>query len=588
MSIEQKREETYREASDLLNQFQKCAIVRPCGFGKTGLCTKFLNEYISEGKHVLYLYPSEVVKTAVLRMYYSIFAKKKEEKTIPNVTFCTFMKLVSQYKRDKLDFGIVDLIIVDECHAMGAENTSNALKMLLEKYPKAKLLGVTATPQRSDNFDEITEFFTVKSNDNEFVSMTSDYTLHDAFKDGLFLIPYYCYCNYADPKKNKVDLSKKKELSKVFDGLSKDEKTALIHDFKEGMLKEATIWNAPNTIRHILDQYAETKYMKFIVFFSSFKNMKEMGTKVRSWFHKAYPDHKISVLKISSETPEYHDNTEKLNKMVFKENHIDLIYACDMLNLGYHVDNITGIMMVRKTESPIIYPQQFGRVISSNRTNGGIIFDMVDNIHTVANHSVLEHPSKFTDNAKKRYNELIEKKKMSEMISIYEKDPTNVVILQEEAEHPGFIKKLEEAMTHKEDFEWTNKDDKELNALCRRFPEPTKKQTLSAYDDLIVIGKGADYAAIVNKMVLEAEIIRRQKAAKNYVENFDYISNSTDNFKKTDGTIYTRKEAIALLPEKELLPLKPYLDCYRVAKEALIEELKNEERLREASEKAAS
>ena len=568
MNIEQRRNETYMEAMDLLKQFNKCAIIRPCGFGKTGLCTRALKEYINNGKKVLYLYPIDIVRQAVLKMYY--VSNTVVEDTIPNVTFCTFLKLVSLYKKGSFNFGSIDLIIVDECHAMGAKNTSVALNELLRTYPEAKLLGVTATEQRSDNFDEIAEFFTVQSNGHELISQVSDYTLHDAFKDGLFLAPYYCYCNYADVKANNIKLPTSKKFQNNFAGLNDIEKLTLIHDFKENMIKESTIWNAPNTIRRILDQYTDTSYLKFIVFFSSFKNMKEMGIKVNEWFKEAYPDHTITILPVSSENQEYHDNTQKLNDMTYKNNHIDLIYACDMLNLGYHVSDITGIMMVRKTESPIIYPQQFGRVISSNRAKGGIIFDMVDNIHTVANHSVLERQSKFTTEAKEKMNELLEKKEINHLISVYESNPNDPEIIEKEAEDPTFKDRLQNAITHKEDYEWTDKNETILKNLLRRFSKKDSNMKSSIYDDLIVIGREAKDKEILNKMVLEAEVIRIQKAVKNYFENFEYVKS---NYHKEDGSLYTRKEAIDKLPE-ELLPLAPYLGCYHIARDAFINALK--------------
>ena len=40
--IEKLRESTYQEAVDLLNNFGQCAIIRPTGFGKTGLLTRFI------------------------------------------------------------------------------------------------------------------------------------------------------------------------------------------------------------------------------------------------------------------------------------------------------------------------------------------------------------------------------------------------------------------------------------------------------------------------------------------------------------------------------------------------------------------
>ena len=40
--IDDLREQTYQEARALLKAHRKCAIIRPTGFGKTGLLTRFI------------------------------------------------------------------------------------------------------------------------------------------------------------------------------------------------------------------------------------------------------------------------------------------------------------------------------------------------------------------------------------------------------------------------------------------------------------------------------------------------------------------------------------------------------------------
>ena len=64
--IEQLREETYLEAKDLLQTYGKSVIIRPTGFGKTGILTRFIREY----KHVIYLYPTDIIRQTVLDFYY--------------------------------------------------------------------------------------------------------------------------------------------------------------------------------------------------------------------------------------------------------------------------------------------------------------------------------------------------------------------------------------------------------------------------------------------------------------------------------------------------------------------------------------
>ena len=48
----------------MLDEYGKCAVIRPTGFGKTGILTRLLKS--GKFKNIIFLYPSEVVKDAVL------------------------------------------------------------------------------------------------------------------------------------------------------------------------------------------------------------------------------------------------------------------------------------------------------------------------------------------------------------------------------------------------------------------------------------------------------------------------------------------------------------------------------------------
>ena len=86
---------------------------------------------------------------------------------------------------------------------------------MIETYPNAHLLGATATPIRSDDFNIRTHFF-----DSCEVSR---YSLNNAIQDGTFVKPYYIYGTFLASENflrltNKVNESNiKSTLSKVWD-----------------------------------------------------------------------------------------------------------------------------------------------------------------------------------------------------------------------------------------------------------------------------------------------------------------------------------------------------------------------------------
>ena len=119
--------------------------------------------------------------------------------------------------------------------------------------------------------------------------------------------------------------------------------------------------------------------MKFIVFFSEKQSLELRRKEVEKWFRTAYPMMRIRNTIVTSDT-EYANNIYDLDKLTNEAGTIDLIYCIDMLNMGYHISDLTGVVMLRGTKSSIIYKQQIGRCLSVSSTNTPIIFDLVNNI----------------------------------------------------------------------------------------------------------------------------------------------------------------------------------------------------------------
>lgn len=383
--IETIREDTYCDLLKKLHQYHKCSLIRPTGFGKTWMLTKLIQE--PEFKNILYLYPIQVIKNTVIERYYDDISAEDasidEEtiqtadalKTIPNVTLMTYNKLarLSIKEINSLKF---DLIIFDEVHRLGAEKSKLNVSRLIACNKNAYFVGATATPNRMDGFDVINVFFNDIS--------VFDYNAHDAFKDGLLKRPYYCYCTYdiqGDIKNTEKELNEPAFTA----GITDVETSMSEMIFKKHVIEASKLYNMQTVIKETCDEcLADTSYMKFIIFFSSTRNLNSKKDTVREWYQTAFPNHKIRPLVIISETQTLADNINKLSELKHDTNTIDLIFCIDMLNMGYHVNDLSGIMMYRGTSSDIIYIQQLGRALSSGAENPCIVFDVVDNLHRKA------------------------------------------------------------------------------------------------------------------------------------------------------------------------------------------------------------
>lgn len=466
ITIEQLREDTYNEVIKMLNEKGKCALIRPTGFGKTGILTRLCSHY----SKVLFLYPADIVEEALRRFYYgdNDYYKYSE---IPGVTIESFRSIQGKSKDEiKYMMSGIELIIVDECHRLGGTETYKAFKEIIELFPNVPRIGATATPERMDLVDVVGDFF-----DNCTVSTITMHDMIGIYK--IFKKPYYCYCSYGEADTNEVI----NEYRKNYDKLSTEEINTAEEILKSRLIEISNLQNMPNIVKDCCEYAFDKEYIKFIVFFSGFKHMADKGDTVEEWFREAFPNYTLDKLIISSENEDYANNVYKLNKLRKQINHIDLVYCIDKINMGFHVGDLTGIVMYRGTASGIVYQQQLGRVINS--VYSGIVIDIVDNIHRKALYENLGKLGSATVKKKKRLTSLIKKK--------------------EKLERQG--KTLSEA------------EQKELYKLASEVKSFLESREKPAYnrlleEDLIAIGNEATYRELIAKTVAEPISMRCRQA----------------------------------------------------------------------------
>lgn len=382
MSDFKEQEKTLKNVLQILNKWGKGIIIRPTGFGKTWLLTTLISKF----KKVLYVYPAQVIKDTVVDKYYKDFDENEDANIDPetvdlintlrengeilNCDLMTYNKLARSSK-EELAAIQYDLIIFDECHRLGGPATKIATETLMTVQEKAKFVGATATPTRMDNFDVASYFF-----DDH---ITYNYTLYDAIENGLLQKPNYCFCTIN------TDKDVKDAMSEAGENINDPEIAQCLNKI---MIEAAKFNNMPKIIKGVHKECGiKTDYMKFIVFFTSRKHMADKIGDVEEWFKTAYPKHTINTIRISCASNE-RNNTDLLPTLKRKKNTIDLVGCIDMINMGYHVDDLTGIIMYRLTKSSIIYIQQLGRALSAGNNNASIVFDVVDNLHTKAAYNI--------------------------------------------------------------------------------------------------------------------------------------------------------------------------------------------------------
>lgn len=356
------KQETIKSTKDMLNKNQKCCLVRPTGFGKNYLAFQMAKEYST----VIFIYPRDIIKEDVLNNY-------KNNLSTYDTTLMTisYQKLVKEYKKDNeipWFLPILDnektLIILDECHLACASSTFKVIKELSSIMIKSKMLGLTATPERADGKNPISDIF-----DNHEVFK---YSLSDAIHDEIFFKPHYIKGTFEVSEKILEYIEKEKDLKKNQDINSND-----LYCLNSEILRMGNL-----DMKHILEKYLNTliedkSYMKFMVFYPTISILNSKYSEIVDAFKEIFPSHNVNVLIIHSKG--YRSNLKILSTLVKREYTIDLIFSVDMINLGYHIDDINGIIMNRPTWSDIIYKQQIGRCINIASKINPIIFDFVGN-----------------------------------------------------------------------------------------------------------------------------------------------------------------------------------------------------------------
>lgn len=367
-------EMNYDMTKKMLDDTGRCLIIRPTGFGKTYIMTHICKLY----KSVIYLVPR---KSIINQIYgqdkgkFIDFAKSK-------IKFLTYQKLVFMSKRlssreDYFEYFNAPnskntLIIFDEAHSMGADKTSFAIDKLLKVYTKAHYLGGTATPNRSDLNNYRLKYF---GNDQ-----LPYYGIMDAIKDGIFVKPLYVYSLYGwDTFLEDIE----KEIDKDNTVYPDKRKIQLVSEIKRSRQKFIKEGNVSNILSKYVEKMGyDTHYMKYLVFFHDCATLEAKHEEIERDFAKAFPLNKIRSTIVCSDSAKHISNKNIINNLHAEKDEgvIDLIFSVDMLSLGYHSDDITGIIMFRPTDSDIVYRSQIGRVFSINSTNRPIIFDFVGNL----------------------------------------------------------------------------------------------------------------------------------------------------------------------------------------------------------------
>ena len=302
-------------------QHNKALIVAATGSGKTYLAA-FDVQQVQPKKCLFVVHSTKILKDA----------KASFEKIIPNANtglldgqhkdvnadylFATNLSLLNQLSKFSPDH--FDYIIIDEAHHV----VSSSYKSILEHFSPQFLLGMTATPERIDVAD-VYEVF-----DH---NVAVDIRLRDALEQDL-VVPFHYFgvVEAATIDYQHIDMNKPEELARLLKN----------HYRVEHIIEQIDFYGFDGDKLQAIGFCVDVDHAKYMA-----KEFSEMG---------------IPALALSGNDPQ-HTREKAIDELQSTQHSLNIIFTVDIFNEGVDIPAINTVLMLRPTQSPIIFIQQLGR-----------------------------------------------------------------------------------------------------------------------------------------------------------------------------------------------------------------------------------
>lgn len=321
---------------------KKALLISATGTGKTYLSAFDVRAY--KPKRMLFIAHREQLLTQAKKSYervladtvtYGILSGNAKESDADFVfsTVQTLSKDVTQFEKDAFDY-----IVIDEVHRAGAPTYQKILDYFTPKF----LLGMTATPERGDNIDIYALF------DH---NIAYEIRLQKALEMNLL-----CPFKYFGLEDISID-GRLIEDNAAFNMLVSDERVRQV-------LKNAEYYGHSG------------KRVKGLIFCNEVKVAQELSEKFKAYGYK-------------TQALSGADSQETRNRAIEKlqsddeEDFLHYIFTVDIFNEGVDIPEVNQVIMLRPTESAIVFVQQLGRGLRKAKNKEYVtILDFIGNYNT--------------------------------------------------------------------------------------------------------------------------------------------------------------------------------------------------------------
>ncbi|NFH81389.1 DUF3427 domain-containing protein [Clostridium botulinum] len=323
------------------NGENKGLLISATGTGKTYL-SAFELRNCNPNKALFIVHREQIAKQA-LNSFKNVFGDTRSMGILSGTSkdldkdfiFCTVQTLskdavLYNFSKDEFDY-----IVIDEVHKAGA----NSYQKIIDYFTPKFLLGMTATPERSDAFDIFKMF-----NHN----IAYEIRLKQALEEDL-LCPFH-YFGVSDI---------------TIDGTPLNEQPDFIYLV------------AQERVKHIIDKINFYGYcgerVKGLIFCSNKKEAIELSNIFNA---RGYRTVALTGENSQSEREEAIERLEQDELY----NCLDYIFTVDIFNEGVDIPTVNQVVMLRPTQSSIVFVQQLGRGLRKSKFKEYVvIIDFVGN-----------------------------------------------------------------------------------------------------------------------------------------------------------------------------------------------------------------
>jgi len=323
------------------NGAERALLISATGTGKTYASAFALRE--ENPRKALFIVHREQIAKQALKSYKKVFGKTKrfgllsgnQKEYNADYLFATMQMMSKKNIMEQFAPDAFDTIIIDEVHRAGADSYQRIMSYFKPKF----WLGMTASPERMDGFN-IFELFDY--------NIAYEIRLGQALEEKL-LCPFH-YFGITE-----LDV----------DGQTIDDNTSFNHLVCD------------ERVNHIIEQAEYYGYsgkrVKGLVFCRNINDGKALSEKFNL---KGY-----RTIFLSGDTNQdvREASIERLTQDEY-ENGLDYIFTVDIFNEGVDIPEVNQVIMLRPTQSPVIFVQQLGRGLrKTEEKEYVVILDFIGN-----------------------------------------------------------------------------------------------------------------------------------------------------------------------------------------------------------------